>query len=110
MNGVTADGGTNHLSALLAAIRLRPDVIFLLTDGEEKDDLNAEQLDRIDRQNGGGASINVIQFGMPPDREARWRCLPNRTAAKACSSILPNSATTPQRATPRHFRFPRLEQ
>ncbi len=66
VTGIKADGGTNHLSALLAAIRLRPDVIFLLTDGEDKDDLNAEELDRIDRLNGGGASINVIQFGSAP--------------------------------------------
>jgi hypothetical protein len=66
ISSITADGGTNHLSALLAAIKLRPDVIFLLTDGEDKDDLSAAQLDRIDRLNGGGAAINVIQFGSAP--------------------------------------------
>ncbi len=60
---ITADDGTNHMNALMEAIRLRPDVIFLLTDGEAKDDLTPAQLDRIDRTNGGSASINVIQFG-----------------------------------------------
>jgi von Willebrand factor type A domain len=66
VNSITADGNTNHTSALMAAICLRPDVIFLLTDGEEKDDLTAADLDRIDRLNGGGASINVIQFAPTP--------------------------------------------
>jgi hypothetical protein len=63
---VHPDGGTNHMNALTAALRLRPDVIFLLTDGEAKDDLSAAQLKRIDAINGGSAIINVIQFAPEP--------------------------------------------
>jgi Mg-chelatase subunit ChlD len=64
--GVHPDGGTNHMAALTAALRLRPDVIFLLTDGEAKDDLSANELKRIDAINGGSAKINVIQFAPEP--------------------------------------------
>jgi von Willebrand factor type A domain len=64
--GVHPDGGTNHMAALTAALRLRPDVIFLLTDGEAKDDLSADDLKRIDATNGGSAIINVIQFAPEP--------------------------------------------
>jgi Mg-chelatase subunit ChlD len=64
--GVHPDGGTNHMAALTAALRLRPDVIFLLTDGEAKDDLSADELKRIDAINGGPAIINVIQFAPEP--------------------------------------------
>jgi Mg-chelatase subunit ChlD len=64
--GVRPDGGTNHMAALTAALRLRPDVIFLLTDGEAKDDLSADELKRIDAINGGAAIINVVQFAPEP--------------------------------------------
>ena len=32
---IEADGGTDHVAALSLAIRMRPDVIFLLTDGDK---------------------------------------------------------------------------
>ncbi|HEY2882924.1 MAG TPA: VWA domain-containing protein, partial [Pirellulales bacterium] len=53
VEGIQADGGTDHMAALSIAVRLHPDVIFLLTDGEEQDDLTAEDLKRVDRLNGG---------------------------------------------------------
>jgi hypothetical protein len=62
INNITADGGTDHMQALNIALRLHPDVIFLLTDGEAKDDPTPEDLKRIDHLNSGEASINVIQF------------------------------------------------
>jgi len=62
VSGIQASGGTDHMAALSVALRLQPDVIFLLTDGEEKDDPSPDDLKRIDRINGGGAQINVIQF------------------------------------------------
>lgn len=62
VEAVTADGGTKHYDALLVAIRLRPDVIFLLTDGEPKDDLSDEELAYIRRLNDGIAQIYVVQF------------------------------------------------
>jgi hypothetical protein len=66
VDAVTADGGTDHMSALVVALQLKPDVIFLLTDGEQQDDLTAEDLKRIDRLNGGTSQINVIQFSPAP--------------------------------------------
>ena len=44
------------------AIRLRPDVIFLLTDGEEKDDPSPAELARLRKLNNGRTKINVIQI------------------------------------------------
>ena len=66
VENMTADGATDHMKALSIALRIRPDVIFLLTDGEEKDDPTREDLDRIDRLNGGSAQIHVIQFAPQP--------------------------------------------
>jgi Mg-chelatase subunit ChlD len=58
---IAADGGTDHSAALSKAIRMRPDVIFLLTDGD-KPVVTARELDRIDRL-GPGITIHSIQFG-----------------------------------------------
>ena len=63
---LTADGGTRHMPALEVAVRSRPDVIYLMTDGEERDDLSTSDLQRITRMNSGGASIHVIQFALEP--------------------------------------------
>jgi hypothetical protein len=63
---LTAEGDTYHTSALVKALRLKPDVIFLLTDGEEKDDLSAKDLRDLTRQNGGRTAINVIQICREP--------------------------------------------
>jgi len=51
---------------LQRAINLRPDVIFLLTDGEKKDDLSADEIKRLSRLNGGLSQIHVIQFAPAP--------------------------------------------
>jgi hypothetical protein len=66
VDSIRADGGTDHMSALMVALRMRPDVIFLLTDGEQQDDPSAEDLKRIERINDGAAQINVIQFAPSP--------------------------------------------
>ena len=58
---IGADGGTDHAAALSMAIRMRPDVIFLLTDGD-KPLLSPQELARIDRI-GPGIMIHAIQFG-----------------------------------------------
>lgn len=59
-------GGTRHVRPLEVALRLKPDVIFLLTDGEEKDDPNRAQLRKLKRLNNGRTKINVIQFCVRP--------------------------------------------
>lgn len=61
---ITADGGTQHEAALSAAIRLRPDVIFFLTDADEPK-LYPAQLQRIHRM-ANGITINTIEFGHGP--------------------------------------------
>jgi hypothetical protein len=66
VDGIRAEGGTNHFDALLLAVKLRPDVIFLLTDGEEKDGLSGEQLERLRKLNDGVAAIQVVQFTHGP--------------------------------------------
>ena len=76
-----ADGGTNHMSALIAALRLRPDVIFLLTDGEAKDDLSAERTKaHRPHQRRQSAKINVIQFAPEPRPSSSLVELASRTA------------------------------
>jgi hypothetical protein len=59
VGGITAAGGTDHVSALELAIRLQPDVIFLLTDADEPP-LSARELNAIHQKN--TAIINVIEF------------------------------------------------
>lgn len=64
LDTVVADGGTDHEEALRAACGMRPDVIFLLTDGDEPR-LTAEQLAKIERWS-AGIQINTIEFGPGP--------------------------------------------
>ena len=40
INGIQPEGATDHYLALSLALKMRPDVIFLLTDGDAKDDLS----------------------------------------------------------------------
>ena len=78
IDGITADGGTQHYRPLQEAINHRPDVIFFLTDGESQDDLTPVQLADIERMNnriGRGSQINVIQFGGDGWTERRSRTL-----------------------------------
>ena len=56
------DSGTDHAPAIKAALRLRPEVIYLLTDGTEPR-LAAGDRDRIRRLNRGGTRIHCIEFG-----------------------------------------------
>ncbi len=63
---VDAHGQTRHVPPLEIALRMKPDVIFLLTDGEEKDDPSAADVGRLRRLNGGRTKINVIQFCYEP--------------------------------------------
>src|SRR5262245_19098691 len=69
VNSVTAAGGTDHWQALQLALRMRPDVIFLLTDADEPP-LSPKQLDEI-RRNNAATSVNVIEFKSGPDAGKR---------------------------------------
>ncbi|MGI8978913.1 MAG: vWA domain-containing protein [Pirellulaceae bacterium] len=61
IGSILADGGTRHMEALEMALRLKPDVIFFLTDADDPK-LSSTELDRIRRLN-SGTSINAIEFG-----------------------------------------------
>lgn len=58
-----AAGGTEHMPALEMALRLRPEVIYLLTDAQTG--LNARQLNHIRTLN-RGTRIHCIEFGEGP--------------------------------------------
>jgi len=59
--GIVADGATEHEAALVAAIKLQPDVIFFLTDADQPV-LGRSALDKIHRM-AGGITIHAIEFG-----------------------------------------------
>lgn len=64
LDSIAAVGGTEHEDALRAAIRLRPDVIFFLTDADDPK-LTPAQLAKI-RSLAAGTIINAIEFGTGP--------------------------------------------
>ena len=64
IDSITAEGGTDHEEALKLAIRLQPDVIFFLTDGDDPK-LTPAQLEKI-RRLAAGIIINAIEFGPGP--------------------------------------------
>jgi hypothetical protein len=70
LDELAADGATDHEKAIVAALRLDPDVIYLLTDFEDPK-LSPEQLDRIERLNRGGAVIHAIEFGEGPEKPGK---------------------------------------
>jgi hypothetical protein len=55
-------GKTAHMKPLEIALKMKPDVIFLLTDGERKDDLMKDELEKLKRLNEHNTQVNVIQF------------------------------------------------
>jgi hypothetical protein len=64
LDTITAVGGTAHEDALRLAIRLRPDVIFFLTDSDDPK-LTPAQLAKI-RHLAAGIIINAVEFGPGP--------------------------------------------
>lgn len=64
VSGVTADGSTSHVRALKMALRMRPDVIFFLTDADEPQ-MTVSELREIRTLN-HGCHINSIEFGAGP--------------------------------------------
>ena len=64
VRGIVAAGGTRHMEPLVMALRMRPDVIFFLTDAEEPR-LSADELLQLQRFN-KGTQIHAIEFGFGP--------------------------------------------
>lgn len=69
LDTISADGGTEHEEALRLAIKMRPDVIFFLTDADEPM-LDRQQLNRIQRL-AAGILIHAIEFGRGPKPEGK---------------------------------------
>ncbi len=65
LSGLAAFGATEHMTALMTALRLEPDAIFLLTDGGDPY-LSAVELARIATLAKGKTAIHCIQFGSGP--------------------------------------------
>ncbi|HYO25429.1 MAG TPA: vWA domain-containing protein [Lacipirellulaceae bacterium] len=60
---LVAEQNTNHIDALLMALEMKPDVIFLMTDGEAKDDLSSADLRKLTKAcRRSKTRINVIHF------------------------------------------------
>lgn len=67
LSTVTPDGGTRHDDALKTALRLQPDAIFFLTDGD-KPELSDGAIEEISRR-AAGITIHAIEFGIGPAKE-----------------------------------------
>jgi len=67
ISGLAAVGGTEHEKGLLAALAFQPDVIVLLTDGDEPG-LNNGQLKLLREIAGNKTEIHCLQFGFGPPK------------------------------------------
>ena len=65
VEGVRAEGGTDHLAALRRAVALGADVIFLVTDADE---MTAEQVRGVALLNRGRAVIHAIELNNDGDQ------------------------------------------
>jgi hypothetical protein len=64
IDSIIPSGGTEHEPALMLALKLQPDVVFFLTDGDEPG-MSPAQLAKI-RRYAAGTVINTIEFGVGP--------------------------------------------
>jgi hypothetical protein len=81
VEAIRPEGGTNHLPALRQALALKPDVLFLVTDG---DDLTQRDVDNLTRLNSGRTVIHALEWngGDRPDAALRLLARYNRGAYK----------------------------
>jgi hypothetical protein len=61
LQGLRAEGGTNHLRALRLALSLAPEVVYLLTDADDLSDAERSEVTRINR---GRAAIHTIELNL----------------------------------------------
>jgi uncharacterized protein (DUF58 family) len=61
VGSVSASGGTRHADALAAALAVAPDEIFFLTDGDPRDDLAADEFERLAGRL-GRTRLYIVQF------------------------------------------------
>jgi hypothetical protein len=70
VGGITADGGTDRLPALRAAVQMNPDVIFFLTDADDPMP-RAELAEIAELNERAGVVISTIEFGRGPTKQAK---------------------------------------
>ena len=61
LDSISAQGGTEHEAALKLVLKLKPNVVFWLTDAD-RPKLDDEQIERVNRL-AAGTVINAIEFG-----------------------------------------------
>ncbi len=69
--GLAPYGHTEHGMAVKTALYLRPDVIYLLTDGGDPP-ITERQIQGLQRISGGATTIHCIQFGSGKKRRANF--------------------------------------
>jgi hypothetical protein len=80
---LVAERNTNHLDALAMALELKPEVIFLMTDGEAKDDPTSGDIRKIQRiARKSGTRINVIHFVFEDRSNSTLESLAKRTGGQ----------------------------
>jgi hypothetical protein len=65
VEGLRAEGGTDHLAALRRALALDPDVIFFVTDADE---MTTEQVRNVALLNRGRAVIHAVELNNDGER------------------------------------------
>jgi hypothetical protein len=81
--GMIAERDTNHMGGLEMALALKPDVVFLMTDAEAKDDLSSAQVRNFEKVcRRIGARINVIHFCYEPRTNSTLIGLAEKTGGK----------------------------
>jgi len=79
-------GNTFHLAALELALRSKPDVLFLLTDAEAKDDPPSSQIKRLIKMcRRNGTRVNVIHFAYAPRTQNPLNALAKATGGEHVS-------------------------
>lgn len=76
IRAISPDGGTRHLPAVIEALKLNPDVIFLLTDAATE--LDRSEVESIKARNRQGTRIHCIEFGKgAPPKTPDGKMIPN---------------------------------
>ena len=83
VNHLFADGSADHKTAVLEALSLKPDVIFLLTDGE-KPELTAQDLKEIADHTGATTihSIKISDAAMPSQQNGWLERIAHQSGGK----------------------------
>jgi hypothetical protein len=105
LEGVRAEGATDHVAALRKALALQPDTVFLVTDA---DDMTAEQVRAVTQLNRGRASIHAVELRDGAAREdgplallARLNGGTHRVVgAKTPAAVTASPSPLPGRASP----------